>query len=196
MDAEGLPPYPKKGLRTRALLGFLDEAGFSDRPSVRRTWSRRGHTPVIQTAGGWKNRSVIGTIVATPNGRRPRYFGSVQAVAVRSTDIIRYLKNLKRHLHGRKLILFWDGLKAHTSKVTMEYAKSQSSWLTVERTPTYAPEVNPVEYGWSSMKTKDLANTCSKTVRELDTRILRSIQRLKRSPRLLQGFLKASGLYC
>lgn len=195
MDTEGLPSYPKKGLRTHSLLGFLDEAGFSDRPNVRKTWSQKGKTPIVKTAGGWKNRSVIGTIVTTPKGEKPRYFGSIKSKAVRSPDIIAYLKNLKRHLHGRKLILFWDGLRAHTSKETTAYVKSQSSWLTVERTPTYAPEVNPAEYGWSSMKTKDMANTCSKTTTELDTRIRKSFRRLQRSPDTLKGFLKASGLF-
>ncbi len=145
MDTEGLPPHPKKGIKIKSLIGFLDEAGFSDRPSVRKTWSQKGTTPIVKTAGGWKSRSVIGTIVATAKGERPRYFGSIKQKAVRSPDIVAYLKNLKRHLHGKKLILFWDGLKAHTSKETMAYVQSQSLWLTVERTPTYAPEVNPAE---------------------------------------------------
>lgn len=195
MDTERLPSYPKKGLKTNSLLGFMDEAGFSDRPTVRRTWSRRGKTPIVKTAGGWKSRSVIGTIISTPRGEKPRYFGSIKQIAIRSPDIINYLKNLKRHLHGKKLILFWDGLRAHTSKETTAFIKTQSSWLTTERTPTYAPEVNPAEYGWSSMKTKDMANTCSKTTIELDTRIQKSFRRLQRNPVTLKGFLRASGLF-
>ncbi len=196
MDTEGLPTYPKKGLKTHSLLGFLDEAGFSDRPNVRKTWAQKGKTPIVKTAGGWKNRSVIGAIIATAKGEKPRYFGSIKPKAVRSSDVISFLKNLKRHLYGQKLILFWDGLRAHTSKETTVYVESQYSWLAVKRTPTYAPEVNPAEYGWSSMKTKDMANTCSKTVIELDLRIRQSIKRLQRSPDTLQGFLRASGLFC
>jgi transposase len=195
MDTEGLPPHPKKGVKTKSLVGFLDEAGFSDRPSVRKTWARKGKTPIVKTAGGWKSRSVIGTIVATAKGERPRYFGTIKQKAVRSSDIVEFLRNLKRHLHGKKLILFWDGLRAHTSKETTHYVESQSSWLAIERTPTYAPEVNPAEYGWSSMKTKDMANTCSKTTNELDQRIKKSIRRLQRSPQTLKGFLRASGLF-
>ena len=195
MDAEGLSPHPKKGLRTGSYLGFLDETGFSDRPTVRRTWSRKGKTPIIPTAGGWKNRTVIGTIVASPRGDRPRFFASIRPAAVKTPDIIAYLKELKRHLKGRKLILFWDGLRAHTSKATSAYVKAERRWLTTERTPTYAPEVNPAEYGWASMKTRDLANSCSETLPALDRRIRSSIRRLKRDPRLLKGFLKASGLF-
>jgi len=195
VGAGGLSPHTKKGALTGSLLGFLDEAGFSDRPNDRKTWAPRGKTPVIRTAGGWKTRSVIGTIVATPRGLRPRFFASVGKRAVRSPDVVAHLKALKRQLRGRKLILLWDGLKAHTSRETAAYVKSQSSWLTTERTPTYAPEVNPPEYGWSSMKAKDMANTCSKTAAELDGRIRNSVRRLKRNPCLLRGFLKASGLF-
>ena len=143
MDAKGFSPHPKKGLRTGALLGFLDETGFSDRPTVRRTWSKKEKTPVIPTAGGWKNRTVIGTIIASPLGNRPRFFCTIIPSAMRSPDIITYLKNLKRHIKGRRLILFWDGLCAHRSKSTSEYVKSRKSRLTTERTPAYAPEVNP-----------------------------------------------------
>lgn len=195
MDAKGFSPHPKKGLRTGALLGFLDETGFSDRPTVRRTWSKKGKTPIILTAGGWKNRTVIGTIIASPRGNRPRLFCSILSSTVRSPDIITYLKSLKRYMKGRRLILFWDGLCAHRSKATSAYVKSQKNWLTTERTPAYAPELNPAEYGWANMKTKDTANSCSKTLHALDSRISRSIRRLKRSTPLLKAFLRASGLF-
>ncbi|MBZ9641986.1 DDE endonuclease, partial [Streptomyces sp. PSKA30] len=34
-----------------AWLVFEDEAGFSMTPSATRTWSRRGHTPVVRVRG-------------------------------------------------------------------------------------------------------------------------------------------------
>lgn len=115
--------------------------------------------------------------------------------SVHAEDCLVYLKYLKRHLHGKKLILFWDGLSAHTAKMTKTYILEQKAWLTVERTPTYAPEVNPPEYLWSAMKTKDYANTESATTTEIDDHLKRSIQRVKRSKSLLRGCLRASGLF-
>jgi transposase len=35
---------------------------------------------------------------------------------------------------------------------------SQRDWLTVERLPAYAPELNPVEYLWANLKDVELAN--------------------------------------
>jgi transposase len=34
----------------------------------------------------------------------------------------------------------------------------QGAWLTVERLPAYAPELNPVEYLWANLKGTELAN--------------------------------------
>jgi transposase len=193
---EVFPRIQKKGLRIGADIGFLDETGFSDRPTVRRTWSKRGETPIIATAGGWKNRTVIGTVVTNPRGTRsPALYAMIRQSSVHAEDCIAYLTYLKRHLHGKKLILLWDGLSAHTARVTQAFIATQRSWLTVERMPTYAPELNPPEYLWSSMKTKDCSNTTSSTLLDLDGHIKRSIARVRRSASLLRGCLRASGLF-
>lgn len=196
MDAGRIPPHPKKGLRTGALIGFMDETGISDRPYVRRTWSRKGKTPIITSAGGWKNRTVIGTIVTDARGKRkPLLYALIRRRAVRSTDMIFYVKQLRRHFRNRKLILLWDGLPAHTSRETHHFLETQKLWLTVERMPSYAPELNPPEYLWSSLKAKNFANTCSSSLNDLDRRIRRGIRRLRRSPNVLRGCLRASGLF-
>lgn len=197
MDTKRIPPYPKKGLKNGSYIGFLDETGVSDRPNVRRTWSQRGNTPIISSCGGWKNRTVIGTIVTDPAAaRQPKLYAMIRKQAVRSSDIIQYMKYLRRHLRGRKLILFWDGLSAHTAKETQCFIATQRQWLTVERTPTYAPEVNPPEYLWASIKAKNLTNTAPPHLDDLDRRINNGLRRVKRHPTLLRGCLKASGLFC
>lgn len=151
---------------------------------------------MVTVAGGWTNRTLIGTIVTDPLGKKaPKFYGMIPPSSVHAKDCIIYLKYLKRHLKGKKLILLWDGLSAHTAKITQTYITSQKDWLTVIRTPTYAPEVNPPEYLWSSMKTKDGSNTESANVQELEAHIRRGIRRVKRSPTLLRGCLKASGLF-
>lgn len=196
MGAPGISAHPKKGLQIGALLGFLDETGFSDRPTVRKTWAPRGKTPVVTTAGGWKNRTLIGTIVTDPIGKNPpKFYGMIPQKSVHAEDCIRYLKHLKQHFKDKKLILLWDGLSAHTAKATQAHIASQKDWLTVVRTPTYAPEVNPPEYLWAAMKTKDLSNTASTNTSDLDAHIRRSVARVRASKTLLRGCLKASGLF-
>ena len=41
------------------------------------------------------------------------------------------------------------------------YLHAQRSWLTVERLPGYAPDLNPAELVWGNVKGRELANLCA-----------------------------------
>lgn len=195
MEENNMACHCKKGARDGATLGFLDETGVSDRAIVHTTWSKRGVTPVIASAGGWKSRTVIGTILARTDGRYARIVFSILDHAVRSTDVIVYLELLKKRMRGRKLILLLDGLPAHRAKRVQIWVRENKSWLTTYRFPSYAPELNPIEYVWSSSKHKDLANTCPKDMHELEKNIRKSMKRINESKTVLQGCLRASSLF-
>lgn len=186
----------KKGARIGATLGFLDETGFSDRPIVRRTWSKRGVTPVISSSGGWKSRTVIGTILTRPDGTYGRLAFSILARALKSDDFLDYLKLLKKRMCGRKLILMIDGLPAHRAKKVRLWISQNKYWLSTERFPGYAPELNPIEYLWSASKNKDLANVCPKDMNDLEKNIKKSMKRISASKTIIRGCLKASKLFC
>lgn len=62
MGAIPLAPDPKKARLTKSLLIFLDESGFSERPSVRRTWAPRGQTPILIAPFNWKRLSAIASL--------------------------------------------------------------------------------------------------------------------------------------
>lgn len=177
------------------MLGFWDESGISEKSVVSKTWAPKGKTPTIISAFNWKKLSLAGIIIATPSALKPKLLIRVCHGAVKSPLIVRYIKELKKHLPGKKLLLFWDGLPAHRSKGTREYLETQKHWLRIERFPAYAPELNPVEYLWSSMKRKDLANLAPKGLEHLKQRVYFSKKRISGDEKLLRGFLKASGLY-
>jgi hypothetical protein len=59
----------KKAARTRSRLIFLDESGFSERPSVRRTWAPRGRTPILVAPFNWKRLAAIASLVVSPKAR-------------------------------------------------------------------------------------------------------------------------------
>ncbi|MFG2637995.1 transposase [Streptomyces sp. NPDC048362] len=48
-------------------------------------------------------------------------------------------------------------MSAHWSRATRAWATEQD-WLTLARSPAYAPELNPVELLWSSLKKRKRAN--------------------------------------
>lgn len=161
---------------------------------MRRTWAPRGQTPIIRSTGSWKTRSLVGIVTCTPEGRRPRFYLRLFKTSIHDVHFIRCLKELRRHVRGR-LILLIDRLAAHRSGKAKAFFKAQRHWLRIKWFPPYAPELNPVEYVWSNGKRKDLANFCPDTIPELDRGIRRYGQRMRRRPDLLRGFLKASSLF-
>jgi transposase len=70
----------------------------------------------------------------------------------------------------------------------------QRSWLVVERPPAYAPELNPVEGLWSSLKAVELANLTSPTLAEVVHQAHQGIERVRRTPHLAYSFLRHAGL--
>jgi transposase len=54
----------------------------------------------------------------------------------------------------------------------------------VERLPAYAPELNPTEGLWSSLKAVELANLVSPTLAKVIDQAHRGIDRVRRTPHL------------
>lgn len=137
---------------------------------------------------------MVGVIITTPMGRKSRLLIRTIAGGLNADETIRFLKDLKRHLRGRKLLLIWDGLPAHRAKCVQKWLTANSSWLRTERIPAYAPEVNPIEYCWGAMKRKHLGNLRADGMTALG-RALKRAKRAMNDSTLLGGFLRASGLY-
>jgi transposase len=184
----------KNAARQGATIVFLDESGFSERPSVQRTWAPRGQTPVLKHRfGHWKHLSAIGAVAYSPRGRRTRFFLGLVPGAVRSEHIIRFLDRLHRHLPGR-VIVIWDGVNPHRSVATRAFAEREKHWLTLVRLPAYAPELNPVEGVWSWCKRTVSANFCPEGLGPVQRTLRLARRRLTRRRPLLLGFLHKSGL--
>jgi transposase len=67
------------------------------------------------------------------------------------------------------------------------------SWLTVFQLPAYAPELNPVEGVWSSMK-RSLANLTKQGIDQLVVLVKTRLKRMQYRPGLIDGFLAKTGL--
>ena len=161
---------------------------------MRKTWAPKGETPTIESSGSWKSLTMAGLLVFTPKGNRPRILFRLQPGAMDSHDFVDMLEDVKAEMGGRKLLLIWDGLPAHRSKKVREYIQSQKLWLRVERYPAYAPELSPVEFIWSPMKTKDLAHLPSKGLCHLKCAVRRSFRRIKNDRLLWKNGLRKAGV--
>jgi transposase len=117
-----------------------------------------------------------------------------QLDAYNTDTLIQALGELRRFLGGQKATLVWDGLPAHRSLAMAAWLRRQRSWLVVEPLPGYAPDLNPVEALWSSLKGVELGNLAGDTLEEVTTAAERGIQRIRDSHHLAYSFLRHCGL--
>ena len=195
MVTVSLAANQKKARDTNALLIFLDESGFSERPSVRRTWAPRGQTPTLIAPFNWKRLSAIASLITTATARRVGLCLRLAPGTVKQPQVLSYLKVLKRHVRGRKVILLWDRLPAHRGTQVQEWIQKQSSWLTMEYLPPYAPELNPVEYFWSHLSRTDMAQFVGENLAAVRSQARKAACRVRHRPDLGKAFLKHSGLF-
>jgi len=192
--AQGAVAGDKKGaLRTGATVVFADESGFSQRPSVRRTWGRKGQTPVLHEHVTWSRFSAMGALGWHPRRRQVRLFLSLRPHAINGEEVVGFLKSLRRHIRGR-VILVWDNLPVHRCKLVREYLQAQAQWLRVEWLPAYAPELNPLEDVWANLDSRELANFIPDDMDQLQRQVTKGARRIRCHSQLIWGFLKHTGL--
>jgi len=195
LDPHDVATGKKNAQRLNAMLGFLDESGFTQRPPIRATWAPRGRTPVVvEPFNHWKHLSGIGAVLTTVTGRRPRWSLAFHPGAIRSRQVVRFLAALRHHVR-RRVVLMWDRLPAHRSREVKEALAQHRSWLTVVWLPAYAPDLNPVEQLWAHFDATALANTPPDDLRVLRHSVRNGLRRVRRHPELARGFLKHTGLF-
>ncbi|HLJ27227.1 MAG TPA: transposase [Candidatus Angelobacter sp.] len=102
--------------------------------------------------------------------------------------------NLLRHIDG-KLLVVWDGLRSHRSKLVWEFVRQQKGRLWLEFLPAYAPELNPVEYLWGYWKHHELPNFCPQDYLELSYEARQALRRMRRRPTLICAFWEQAELF-
>lgn len=187
MAAQALAAGKKNAAREGRLIVFVDESGLSERPYRVRTWAPRGQTPVLQYHFNWKLLSVIAGLTWW------NFYFRLYPGTIKSEQIIEFLGHLRRQCR-QKLLLVWDGLRAHRSRKVRRYIDSTSGELAVEFLPPYAPELNPVEQIWNYGKNRELANFCPSDLQELRRLARRGLRRMQRRPALLAAFWKQTEL--
>jgi len=152
-----------------------------------RTWAPRGQTPVLQYHFNWKVLSAAAGITWW------NFYFRLYPGTIRAPQVIDFLRHLLRHLSG-KLLLVWDGLPAHRSRLVGEFITAQRGRLAIECLPAYAPELNPVEYIWGYCKHHELPNFCPRDLGQLGYQARRALRRMRRRPTLVRSFWQQAEL--
>jgi hypothetical protein len=161
---------------------------------VRRSWAPKGQPPVLKHPFNWKKASMAAAICYGVRGGGAQLAFHVTAGNYDTATLIEVLGELRRFLGGEKATLLWDGLPAHRSTLMRAWQNTQRPWLAVERLPAYAPELNPVEGLWASLKAVELANLTGPTLAEMIDQAHLGIQRVRQTPHLAYSFLRHAGL--
>ncbi|MFF3872652.1 transposase, partial [Streptomyces sp. NPDC001978] len=134
---------------------------------------------------GERTRLVYRMLVRHP-GRRGEKKG------FQEPDLAAFLDAAHQELERRPIVLVWDNSTQHTDRAMREML-AKRSWLTVFHLPPYAPDLNPAEGVWASMK-KTLANLAACTTDQLAALARTRLKRMQYQPRLLDGFIAETGL--
>jgi transposase len=91
------------------------------------------------------------------------------------------------------VVVVWDHLAAHQSRALRTWLR-RCRRLHLEYLPSYAPELNPNEYGWGYLKNHPLANACPPDVDALDARVRAEAHAVAGRQNLLRSFVHATRL--
>lgn len=142
---------------------------------------------MLQYSFNWKQLSLIAGVTWW------RFYFRFFHGAITGVQVVEFLKALKSTI-GRKLLVIWDGLPAHRSRLVRDYIESIDGDIVLERLPSYAPELNPVEYLFGHAKQHELANLCLDTIEEVKRYATRRLKAMQRRPRLIQAFWQQAEL--
>ena len=135
--------------------------------------------------------SVISGVSVSPKRQRLGLFYQLYFQNIGQEEVCEFLRQLLRHLRGPVIALL-DNSRTHHGEPLQDLLRQH--WrLRIEHFPSYAPELNPDEGVWSLAK-RNLANGRPDDIEELVQDLIRSIDRIRRSPAKLRGCILQSEL--
>jgi transposase len=182
------PALKEKARRERRRLVFVDESGFYLLPGVVKTYSPRGRTPIVDE---WQTRdhlSVMGGV--TPEGK---VYTLVRPQALNGLHTIAFLIHLGR-LAGDRLLVVWDGSPIPRRAEVSAFIAEARGKIHVEPLPSYAPDLNPVEWLWRHLKEVELGNVSCLDLDQLHQELHLALGRLRHKPSLVPSFFEGAEL--
>ena len=183
-----------------AWICWEDESGQALRPPKARTWAPRGCTPVVKVTGKGYGRVAVAGLICCKPGTRTRLIyrtqvrrgqpGEMKGFGTRAFGA---LLDAAHHQLGGTIVLVWDNDRRHLSRAMRAAIAARGTWLTVFHLPPYAPELNPAEGVWSSLK-RGLANLAPRGIEQLAAMVKTKLKRMQYRHGLLDGFVAETGL--
>lgn len=90
----------------------------------------------MQYSFSWKQLSAISGVSFW------RFYFRLFPGSIKSPQIVEFLKALLATI-GKRLLIIWDRLQAHCSRLVREYVEQQRGSIALEFLPPHAPELIP-----------------------------------------------------
>jgi transposase len=188
VDPGALACAQKRADEEGATIVWVDESGFYLLPLAVRTWAPRGETPILRVPLTRDHLSAISAI--TLDGR---LFLQVRKDNYDGEAVVGFLRVLMRKIAG-KILLIWDGSPIHHGQVVKDFLRAGATKrLQLERLPGYAPDLNPDEGIWNSLKRVELGNVCCSDLGDLRHHLLRAGVRLRHKPEVIRACSRQCG---
>ena len=191
MEARRVAASKKNAARLGAHLLFLDESGFLLIPPVRKTWSPRGHTPIVYHIYRHDRISAISGVSVSPKRRRLGLYCQLFDTNIDCDMVCGFLEDVLRHLRGPVVALLDNG-QIHKG-ASIHRLLSRHPRLHLASFPAYAPELNPDEGVWTLLK-RSLSNSRPDDADELMAMLSDDVRRIAASQSLLQSCITQSEL--
>ena len=167
-------------------------------PPTSRTWSPRGHTPVVHVRGRSRRHLSIAALTCFKPGQRTRLIYRPAPAArpgARKGFAWHDYRDLLIAAHtklGGPIVLIRDNLNTHV-RAQMKQFIDDHAWLTVYQLPTYSPDLNPTEGIWSLLR-RAPANIAFADLTHLEQTIRQRLRTIQHRPHPIDGCLTSTGL--
>jgi transposase len=179
----------KKAEKEGRTIIFVDESGFYLSPTMAKTWSPAGKTPVLHAPLAHEHLSVIGGLTFQGS-----LYMQIHESSIGAHGAVLFLRHILLHIPERILVL-WDKSRTHRNREIDEFRRLDTvGRMTIEHFPRYAPEVDPQEYVWHQLKHVDLRNLSSFSLDQLWVRLQDATRRLRERVGLLKNLIRHAGL--
>lgn len=167
-------------------------------PLVRRTLAPQGQTPQLrhrvrhQDRGRDKVSSLAALTLSPKIGRLGLYFSNLVNDYFDHVAVAWFVRQLLKYLRG-PVIIVWDGGPMHRGP-DIRQLQQDCPRLILERLPSYAAELNPVECIWSYVKWGHLCNFAAPDPQTLEKHVFKELHGIRRNQQCLRGFWEGSDL--
>ena len=178
------PALRRRAKRENAEIYWEDETGLRSDHLVGRSYSPRGHTPVIRNTG---NRFGCNIISAVNNLGKMRF--RVFKGSFNQWVMIDFLERLVRDAK-RKVIVIVDGHPAHKGKRVTPWLKENALQCELVLLPGYAPELNPDELLNQDLKSNVFSSGRPRTRDELVAQTRSYLRATQKRPDIVRAYFQ------